>query len=257
MARMRLNKRAVALVVALALAGVATVALWSWLDSREAEALQGTEAVDAFVATDVIPAGTRAQAAIDQGLIGREAVARRFLLEGAIGSLTQLQPNSVAAVTIQPGEQILASRFVQAGALQQQGGTASLDIPEDRQAITVQVGIPPGVANFPVPGSRVSVIAQLDVTSPQAGTRVEFLVQNAIVLSNGRRVVTRTDQGTTEQIQQPAEQVLLTLAVTPEDAEQIAYAVFQGQIYFTLLPAGLDDYPEVDTPGRTSDNAFQ
>lgn len=257
MARIRFSKRAVALVVAIVLAGVATIALWSYIDGLEAEALQDTETVNAFVATDVIQAGTRAETAIQQGLIDTEPVARRFLVDGAIGSLDQLAPDSVAAVAIQPGEQILASRFVETQALQQPGSSARLDIPEDRQAISLQVGIPPGVANFPVPGSRVSVIAQLDVTGPQAGTRVQYLVQNAIVLSNGRRVVVRNDQGTSEQIQQPNEQVLLTLAVEPADAEKLAYANFQGQVYFTLLPDGLEEYPEVDTPGRTSDNAFQ
>jgi hypothetical protein len=60
--------------------------------------------------------------------------------------------------------------------------------------------------------------------------------------------------GEKEQPQQVTSNVLLTLALTPSQAEKLAYAVFEGDIYFTLVPNG---QRPATTPGRTQANAFR
>lgn len=49
--------------------------------------------------------------------------------------------------------------------------------------------------------------------------------------------------------------VLLTVAVTPDEAEQLTFANLTGQLYMTLLPE--DETEPVVTPGRTVDNLFE
>jgi hypothetical protein len=48
-------------------------------------------------------------------------------------------------------------------------------------------------------------------------------------------------------------ETVFTLEVTPEQAERIAYAVENGSIWLTLVPA---DFVEVETAGVIIDNLF-
>lgn len=242
MSKLRLNVRAIALLLAVVLAAVATVALTNYIQGVEARAEASLEPVEAFVAAGPIPQGTQAEAAIQQDLIERAEIPERAALPGGITSLQELE-GRVAAVDLVEGEQILAARFVEA-----QAARGLREIPEDMQAISVQVGIPPGVAGFIQAGDRISMIVQLDA---EGESRVQFLLQGLEVLAVGQRTVNEEgESGTTG----TTEQVLLTLAVTPEDAEKVAYATLQGTMYFTLLPE--DQEAPVDTPGRTAENIF-
>lgn len=248
-----MTKRGGGLVLALALAALATGALISYVRGVEDEAFRGAETVHVFVARDTIPVGTSAEAAVRGALVERTQVPRKVVAEGAVASLDQIR-GKVAAVTIVRGEQILASRFVLASQV-----VSGLPIPAGRHAMAVEVDAPPGVAGFVQPGTRVSVLAHVDVrlpnredTEPQA----KFLLQNVEVLAVGQRVALAS--GSREKARaetaQGSEKVLLTLAVTPSEAEKLAFALFEGDVYFTLLPQGAKP---VGTAGRNNRNLFR
>ncbi|MFA5787819.1 MAG: Flp pilus assembly protein CpaB [Actinomycetota bacterium] len=249
MASLSMSRRTLAILLAVILAAVAAVALNSYVQGAESRALKGVETVRAYLAKDTIPEGTSGDTAISKGLIAREAIPSKMLAEGAIKSLTEIK-NRVAAVTILKGELILAARFIKPAEAK-----GILPIPADRQAISVEVGIPPGVAGFIQPGDRVSIVAQLEVAKgADSETRVAYLLQDVQVLSVGQRVVVTTEGKQGAQVQQQQARILMTLALTPPDVEMLTYAVFQGQIYFTLLPPG--QKPVGPPGGRTRDNAF-
>jgi pilus assembly protein CpaB len=237
-----MSGRTLALLGAVLLAGIATLALASYVRGFETRALRGVESVEAFVAKDVIAAGTSGGDAIGNGLIEQTLIPRKILADESIRSLTEIE-NKVAAVNIFKGEQILTSRFVTPGEV---GGM--LQIPADRQAMSVELTIPNGVAGFIQPGNRVSILAQIETGDAQE--RVQYLIQDAPVLAVGRRTVS---EGDGEAARQDEQRVLVTLAISPQDAEKLAYAIFKGQVYFTLLPP---DQQPVNTPGRTRDNIF-
>jgi Flp pilus assembly protein CpaB len=121
--------------------------------------------------------------------------------------------------------------------------------------MAVEVGIPPGVAGFIQAKDRVSILAQLSLAAGggQGVPTVRFLLQDIEVLAVGRRVVVTAD-GQSDGQNQPQDRVLMTLALRPAEAEKLAFAIFQGQLYFTLLPPGAKP---VRTPGRTPANAFR
>lgn len=243
-------RRGIALGLAIALAAVATISLFSYLRGVEARALKGVESVQAFVAKEIIPSGTSGGTAITKGLIGRELIPRKSLALGSIRSLTEIQ-SRVASVTILKGEQILSARFKAASAAK-----GLLNLPADRQALSVELELPPGVSGFVRSGDHISVIARLEKTGPTANpveVQVKYLLQDIEVLQVGQRVVT-TDKDKGAQVEQNTRKVLLTLALTPGEAEKLAFALFDGELYFTLLPEG---QKPVETPGRTRENAFQ
>lgn len=248
------SSRLIAIIIAVVLAIVATVALVSYIRGVETRTQEEVEPVDAFVAAELIPAGTTAEAAAAAGLIEQRAVPRSAVPDGAITSLAQIE-GTVAVTDIQPGEIILQARFGE-GVV---GARGLRPIPDDMQAISVDVGVVPGVAGFITPGSFVNMMVQLAVPvgeeDEETGEtpeelRVQFIIQNTEVLAVGRRVI---QEG--EETVQQTENILLTLAVTAEDAERVAFAALNGQLYFTLLPEELD--APFDTPGRTFENIFE
>lgn len=252
---MRNAGRAVAVVAALALAAIATFGITTYVRGVEDRAFQDAELVEVFVATQDIPAGISAQAASEAGVIDRENRPRRAVPNGALSSLEQID-GLVALESILEGEVLVIGRWGDTVAAQ-----AQLDIPEGFEAIAVQVGIPPGVAGFIRNGDRISLIAHVtgasvsedaDVQVEAADeTRSQYLLQDIEVLSVGQRVT--TEEGT-DGTQEQTGNVLLTVALQPEDAERLVFAINEAELYFTLLP---EDAEPQNTPGRTFEDLFQ
>lgn len=245
------GKRTGGLLFAVLLAALATAALISYVRGVEGRAFRGAETVSVYVARDTIPAGMSIDEAVSRGAVTQTTIPRKVVADGAVASLDQLR-GQVAAVTIVRGEQIVATRFSTADQL---GST--LPIPVNHQAMAVEVETPPGVAGFILPGAQVSVIAHLSTTGRGGSDedRAQFLLQGVQVLSVGQRVAT-VAAGEREKAKEPEtlDRVLLTLAVTPAQAEKLAFAIWEGDVYFTLLPQG---QKPVKTPGRTSASVFK
>lgn len=258
----------VAIVVAIVLAGLAVFFIYRYVDGLEEQVREDAELVQVYRATDTIPAGTQAEAAINANLIEEGEVARENRPAGAVTALGEIS-GLVATADILPGEIILTQRF---------GDSVStgvqFEVPEGLQAISVEVGVPPGVAGYIRAGDQISVIAHIAAPAPQEAvigpdgsvvepeqpadaadeTRSQFVVQGVEVLATGRRVIATNEEGQeTDQVEQ-TESVLTTLAVSDQQAEQLVFALQEGSLYFTLLPEG---YEPSTTPGRTFDNLFE
>lgn len=106
------------------------------------------------------------------------------------------------------------------------GAGLSPAIPPGMRAISVKVNEVIGIAGFATPGARVDVLVTLR-RNEDSITRV--LVSNVPVLTAG----TRYDQEQTKQTK-PIPATVVTLMVTPSQAEQIALAAAEGQIALTL-----------------------
>lgn len=250
-----MSKRTGGLLLAVVLAALSTTALISYVHGVEEKAFAGAETVEVYVARDAIPAGMSGDAAVQRAAIERTAVPRKVVADGAIHSLDEIR-GKVAQVTIMRGEQIVAARFTSPD----ESGTG-LSIPEGRQAMAVEIDAPPGVAGYVQTGSHVSVIAHLNIADKGGSSnepRAQFLLQDVPVLAVGRRIVVTAASGARDsarqQQTQATDKVLLTLAVAPAQAEKLAYALFEGDVYFTLLPQGAKP---VTTTGRTRINEFR
>jgi pilus assembly protein CpaB len=272
------KRRLIGLVVALLLAVVATIAVYQLITSADERAREQEALAQVFVAQGDILPGTRAEAAIAQGLIVRDEVPARTVPQGAIGSLESID-GLVATVQVFDGEIIVAQRFGTTVAT----ASGTFEIPEGLQAVTVEAGVVAGLAGFVQPQDAVSVVATIQVptdapTAPPAdeddddpappaeGTgallaRTQYVAQNAEVLAVGQRVVDPEAETDDAQLQQSNERYLFTLAMTPEDIERLIFAYQEGIIHFTLLPPLDPDDEEaerevIETPGRTIENAF-
>jgi pilus assembly protein CpaB len=118
-------------------------------------------------------------------------------------------------------------------------------IPRGMRAMSVKVNDVIGVAGFVVPGSRVDVV----VTIRRANdSMTRTAASNVQVLTAG----TRQDQGKPEtESKTPNASTVVTLMVSPQDAERIALAQAEGEIML-MLRNPLDNDPTLTTGVKTA-----
>lgn len=260
------TRRALAFLVALALAVVAAVAVFSYIRDVEEQAASQVDAVVGYVATDRIDPGTLADSAIQNDQIEEREIPRDLLAPNAVTDLAQVGGRVVEEVIL-PGDQLVIDRFAAPGQ-----GVQILTIPAEHQAMSVEVGVPPGVAGFIKEGDHISLIGYIDVpvegslvtvTDEETGAQVQvaqlepraqYLVQDLEVLAVGRRIVpSEEDPAGTQEISDS--RILLTLAVSPQEAEKLTFATLGGELWATLLPE--DELDPVQTPGRSNVDVFE
>jgi pilus assembly protein CpaB len=244
--------RVVAVLVAVVLALVATVALLAYAGGADRRAVANQQPVLVYVARARIAAGTSGEDAQNRGLIERTTLPRKAVAGGAVRSLEQLG-GRVAAVDIVPGEQLLAARWVGGG---EAPGGGLLSIPEGHQAVSIALDPTRQVSGFVTPGDRVSVVVSLSFPKGGGSQRTSrFLLLDVQVLAVGATAQPnpaaqegrRSGQGRT---QGPS---TVTLAVRPADVERVVFAAENGSLYLSLLPPGQRPVPP---RGRTIDNEF-
>jgi pilus assembly protein CpaB len=104
-----------------------------------------------------------------------------------------------------------------------QGGVAAVTQSEKR-AMAVRVDDVVGVAGFINPGNRVDVL----VTLREAASQTKTVLQNVLVLATG----TQTDAHGNGV--KPREVRVITVEVTPEEAEKLALAAHEGKVTMAL-----------------------
>ncbi len=112
--------------------------------------------------------------------------------------------------------------------------------------MSVKVDEVMGVAGFVTPQTRVDVI--LVMTPP--GSRepsAKVILQNIQALAAGQEI-RETEDGT------PITVTVVTVLVTPEDAERLALATKEGQVQMALR--NTLDQESVDTPGERASRLF-
>lgn len=107
------------------------------------------------------------------------------------------------------------------------GGGLPIIIRDGMRAVSVRVDEVIGVAGFVLPGTRVDVLATLDkgVNSGLAVTKT--LLQNVQTLAAGQSV-------TRDKVGKPQTVTVITLLVTPDDAELLTLAAKEGGLQLAL-----------------------
>jgi pilus assembly protein CpaB len=114
-------------------------------------------------------------------------------------------------------------------------------IPEGMRAISVRVNEIIGVAGFVIPGTRVDVMVTVKGLDQKTQTRV--VLSNVTVLTAG----TRYDQERATKEGKPIPTSVVTLLLTPADAETMTLAAEEGRVMLALRNP-LDTAP-TQTPG--------
>jgi pilus assembly protein CpaB len=126
-------------------------------------------------------------------------------------------------------------------ASRESGAGLAVTIPPGMRAVSVKVNEVVGVAGFVVPGSHVDVLVTVDL---KGETTTRSVVSNLRVLAAG----TRYDQPEAKDAK-PIPTTVVTLLVTPEDAERVTLASSAGTILLALRNL-LDTAPTTTSGSR-------
>jgi len=195
-------------------------------------------AASAWVATNDIPAGTRWEDMA--GALKQKDVPADVRPATAVATNTQLNGKSTIQ-SIAKGTIVTTTQF-------NTSSSGGLDIPAGQNAVTINVGVPQAVARYIQAGSETNVYAtykDLPGAQPADANVTKLLLSNIKVLANQPM---RTQAEETAEASAPAAEILLTLALTPDQAEQLIFAKENGSIWFGLVHPG--DAP-VTSGGRT------
>jgi pilus assembly protein CpaB len=153
------------------------------------------------------------------------------LPEGAFATKRDLFKDGrrVVLTTLEPNEAVLKSKITSPG----QAGTLSSLLEEGKRAVTVRVDDVRGVAGFIRPNDRVDVVLIRGEGGAAGGSYSDLILQGVKVLA--------VDQVTGERTEQAAVAKVVTLEVSPEDAQKIVLATNIGKLSLILRQAGAEN----------------
>jgi pilus assembly protein CpaB len=143
--------------------------------------------------------------------------------EGAFASQQELVGRGLI-VSVVKGEPILSAKV----APKEAGAGLPPVIPDGMRAVSVRVNEVIGVAGYVLPGSRVDVITTVSPTNQQQDMTSKVVLANVLTLTSGTRMEQDQKDG------KPVQVTVVTLAVSPEQAERLALASTEGKIQLAL-----------------------
>ena len=234
-------------VAALIVAIIGTVLLITYVNAADSRALEGVQTEDVYVVQKTIPAGTPATAIGDY--TSKKALPKSAVAADPVTDLTSLQ-GKVASVELQPGEELLASRFTDPAALVQPG---RVSVPNGMQEFTLKLPIERVVGGNIAAGDTVGVVISFGAADNlPAQTQLTFnkVLVTAVQLSNGTLTQSSTPTPQASQgsggtngssANQTGGEYLVTLARPASEIERIVFASLNGQVYLTKEPASATD----------------
>lgn len=226
--------------VAIGLVGMLLVFLYTSRVNAGAGRSAGT--VTAYVATTDIPIGSGWETMAEE--VDQESIPKALRPEdsitkpGDVGDATSVR-------TITKGEVLTRAQFSRSG---------GIEIPQGQNAVSFDVTASQAVARYIQPGSKANIYATLKSlpgTDPAESAVTKLLLSNISVLSN-RPASASTEE---EAVKEPASggEMLITVSVTPEQAEKLIFAKENGSLWLGLVSPG--DGPAAG-PGRNFKTAL-
>jgi Flp pilus assembly protein CpaB len=232
------------LTITVVLAATATALIYLYLRGAGEATDPTASTVSIVVSQSDIPANTDLSPLVASGNFKTATIARDDLLQGAITDVAQLR-GQTAAYPILAGEQIVAARLK--GELQASGGV--LGITPGHIAVAVQVSSQQGIGGILSAGDEITVYATFQdaqvikgtfgqLLSPTSPTADQQDVGDLTVTLVPTVRVLDTITPTTATGDSAGGDVLLTLDLTKQDAQNLVFAQENGHLWFGLLPPG-------------------
>ena len=221
-----MKRRLIAAASAALLALLGIVLTLNYVAGADRRAMAGMQTTRVLVVTKPVPQGTPADKLA--ALVAVRTLPAVAVAPGHVANLGEVQ-GLVTTVALEPGEQLLASRFVDPAAQRDPNEVA---VPAGLHRVSLQLERQRVAGGEIKPGDTVGVFISVErdkVTETHLALR--------------RVLVSRVEGGATataddEQQAAPAETLLITLATNSTNAEKIIFAAEHGTIWLSLEPAG-------------------
>ncbi len=271
-----MTRRILGIIAASILALAGTVALVAFVAGAEERALEGEQLVEVYVVSQPVPSGTPASQI--EELVTVEEVPAKVRPIDAVDSLPELA-NRVAAVDLQPGEQLIDSRFVEVSAFTDR--EVGVEVPDDMIELTIEMDPERAIGGLLEPGQTVAVFASFEpfeITSTLVDLNGEIVALPESVADDAegktpnttniilrKALVTAVQEQTGGSINgeedgennrlntAPDDELLVTLALSPSDAERL---IFTAEFGYVWLAIERDTVPEADDSIKTRGNVY-
>ncbi|SHN66501.1 pilus assembly protein CpaB [Geodermatophilus obscurus] len=235
-----MRRRLIAALAALVLAATGAVVLLAYVRGADARALAGVQTVDVLVVDRPVAEGTPGEDLA--ALVRTERLPAKAAVPGGVTDLDALT-GRVATVDLQPGEQLLATRFAAPEDLTVPGTVAA---PAGTSEVSILLEPQRAVGGRLAAGDTVGVHVSLEGRTHVVLNRVLVTqVQGAPAPApDGEATDTASTGGAA-----PSASLMITLGLRPEQAEAVVFGMEHGTVWLSLEPAGVDTSgTEVVTP---------
>ncbi|ROR73244.1 Flp pilus assembly protein CpaB [Bogoriella caseilytica] len=224
-----MNRRVLAAVVALLLAAVGSFVLLQYVSAADQRAVAGLEPVRVLVTTEAIAEGTPAEDLAES--VSSELVPATAVGPGALSSLDELG-GQVTATALEPGEQVLAGRFILPEELAE---TAEVEVPDDLHQVSILLEPQRVLGGQLAPGAAVGVIISVDGEDPRT-----HLTLHQVLVTRVQGGITSASPEAEDGSAPPAPapmpegSVMVTLALSPDEAEKLVFAAEFERVWLSL-----------------------
>jgi pilus assembly protein CpaB len=242
------KRRLLAAVAALVLAVVGALVLVAYARGADRRALEGVATVQVLVVADPIGAGTPAADLGDK--VRTELLPAKAVAPGRVTSLGSLA-GRVTTVDLEPGEQLLASRFAAPSSL---GTPGTVAVPKGDGELAIQLEPQRAVGGRLAAGDKVGVY--VSYKTPDGSGLTHVVLHGVLVtqVQGGLVAAKSADSGDGAQTSSASvTSLMITLALTSKSAEPVVWGMEHGTLWLSLEPDG------TDTGGTTvvsPDNVF-
>lgn len=235
-----MKTRIIGAIVALLLAAVGAFVLVTYVRGADARAADGAELTDVYIVQESIPEGTSGESV--EEFVRLDSVPARNLAEEAITDPDQLAELAglVADAEILPGEQLLATRFVDPDELAARG---DVPIPQGMQLISFTLPADRVVGGQVRAGDRIGLVGTVDpdeigdeedVINP-----VTSFAFHGVLVTKVQGVVTPDAETGEAQDQAAGDNIMVTIALSAHDVERWVWfaegeAAQYAQMWLTL-----------------------
>lgn len=261
---MKNKRRIIGIVAATLLASMGTVSLMAYAKSAKDKAESGEALVDVYVVDELVPKGAEPETI--KSSVSLEQVPARLKQSGAITDLDAVGLN-VAAIDLQPGDQLLAARLVAKEAVS--------DDVADKVQVAALLEAERAVGGALQKGDLVGVYLSFDPfeldaagesstadettgettaggsgdqasapDSPQKSPNLTRLEFQHVLVTNVQTInppVSPDDNEETGVAQVTGTQYVVTLALSPEQSERFVFATEFGHVRLSLDPTTVTD----------------
>lgn len=227
-----MKTRLIGAIVAIVLALAGTVVLTGYVGGADARAAKGAEIISVYVVSQAVPQGTPAEDI--RSFIEEKRIPAIAAVPGRVTTLNTLK-GMVASAALEPGEQLITSRFVSADELAARG---DVTLPTGMQAVTIALPVEQVVGGAIKAGDTVGVV--IASTIKAAGSTDEMSIAKQVF---HKVLVTGVQQGSTTTVEKsdtaaaPVSVVMVTLARTTPDVAKLVWGQKFGTVWLTIEPS--------------------
>src|SRR4051794_371495 len=228
-----MRRRLLAASAALVLFVVGALVLVAYVRGADARALAGAQPVQVLVVDQPVPVGTPGSGLAE--FVRTDTVPAKAAVEGRVTDLDALA-GLVATTDLEPGEQLLASRFERPDQLQTAGTVA---VPAGLQEVSVLLDPQRAIGGRLAAGDTVGIYLSLGDLKQTHGVLHRVLVTQ---VQGAPAAPDPAAEGAVDPAAStaPASSLMVTLAVDAKDAETVVFGAEHGTLWLSLEPDGAE-----------------